>query len=214
MDIISIILTAFLTLFVFFGLPLPYIQIGKKVKKSYKWTIGLVGVLKEKLSVNDNVVEHFNCDIEEFENFVMSGYTPSFTSMYAEVRNKAKLSKMEEKHISDEIARVEGDYYDIKLIKKLNRKKIFRQTVRKFLNLVIDTSKMGKSIIAVIKEKNLDLHTLGDEFLNRYNFTAKEFNYYLRHFRSFLYRTHCYHNVEIEHFRLIDLLIPETIFSS
>lgn len=211
MDIWLWIIAIILVVFGLFSVPLPYIQIGKKVKKSYKWTRGFIGVLREKMFINDNVVEHFNYFIEEFQNFVRSDYKPSFTSLYAEIRNKAKLSKMEEKHIQDEIERRKAEYYELKLTRKLNRRKIFRQTVSKFAFLVIDTSKMARSIATTIKEKNLDLRTLEEKFVNQYRFTAKEFNNYLRYFRSFLDRTHCYHGVEIEHYKLLDLLIPEEL---
>lgn len=213
MDIIEIILGFVVLLGLLFGIPIPYIGIGKKMKKGYKWTIGIVGVLREKLFINDNVVEHFNFFVEEFENFVLSGYEPSFTKMYAETRDKAraKLSEMEYEHISNEIDKVERGYREIQAVKNLNRKRTFRQTVKKLNNLVVDVSKMAKSIIAVIKDQNLDLETLGANFSRNYNFETKEFNNYLRYFRSFLDRTHCYHDVEIEHYRLLDLLVPETI---
>jgi hypothetical protein len=118
---------------------------------------------------------------------------------------------MEEKHISDEIAKAERRYREIQATKRLNRKKVFKQTVRKFRDLVIDTANMGKNVVLLIKERNLDPQTIGADFSTRYNFAAKEFNIYVRHFRSFLDRTSCYHNLEIGHYQLLDLLLPEEL---
>jgi hypothetical protein len=67
---------------------------------------------------------------------------------------------------------------------------------------------MAKNINAMVKDRNIKLE---QEYVDRYKFSAREFNNFLRYFRSFLDKTHCYHGAEIEHNRLLDLLIPEEL---
>ena len=210
MDILFLILGFFVLYGALFGIPLPYIKIGKKIKKSSKWTMGLIGYLREKLFVNDNVIEHFTWLIEEFDNFVSISYTPSFTSMYSKLSSKAKLSKMEKTHISREIESLERRFQAVKNAEGVNRKKVFKEAVKDFKKLVVDTSKMARDVIELV-EKRTEGSKLPEEILNRYKFTASEFNLYIRRFRNFLDRTHCYHNIEIEHHRLRNLLLPEEL---
>ena len=216
MDIltIAILILGFLGFFALLGIPIPYGVIGKKTKKGLKLTKGVMDIVVEKFFVSNDVVEHFNYYIEEFENFTRSDSIHSFPSLYAEITSRAKLSDMERKHVSNETERVDKEYTEIESVEKLNKKKIFKETVKKFHNLVVRISKMAKSIEMVIKKETLDYGPAieaKEAFAKRYNFTAKEFNIYLRHFRSFLDRTYCYHNVEIKHNRLRNLLVPEEI---
>lgn len=60
-------------------------------------------IIYNKFFIKGNVVESFVYFIEEFEHFVVSGYTPSFSSLYRDLIGKSKFSKMEEKHIHKEI---------------------------------------------------------------------------------------------------------------
>jgi hypothetical protein len=115
---------------------------------------------------------------------------------------------MEEKSIGDENEKVQTIYFKIKNIQKLKRKKVFAQTVREFRELVVEISKMARNINITVKDRNIKLE---QEYVDRYKFSAREFNNFLRYFRSFLDKTHCYHGVEIEHYRLLDLLIPEEL---
>jgi hypothetical protein len=128
--------------------------------------------------------------------------------MYRELIGKSTFTKMEEKAIGDENEKVEAIYYKIENIQKLKRKKVFAQTVREFKNLVVEISKMAKNINSMVKDRNIKLE---QEYIDRYKFSAREFNNFLRYFRSFLDKTHCYHGVEIEHNRLLYLLIPEEL---
>jgi len=201
------IITTILILFGLFGVPYPYGKIGKKLKKGYTWSRGLLSIIYDRFYVKGNVLEPFVYFIEEFENFVSSGYTPSFPHMYSELIGKLKFSKMEEKHIHKEIERIEASYTKIKNVQKLRRKRIFKQTVKDFKKLVIETSKMARNIKTIIKEKEIK-HSLEQEYINRYRFSAGEFDNFLRYFRIFLDKTYCYHAVEIEQYRLMQLLIP------
>jgi hypothetical protein len=70
---------------------------------------------------------------------------------------------------------------------------------------------MARDIKVTIKDKNIDTVTLGEEYIDRYRFSAREFNNFLRYIRSFLDKTNCSHGVEIEHNRLLQLLIPEDL---
>lgn len=195
-------------LFGLFGMPSPYGKIGKKLKKGYSWSRGLLTIIYDKFYVKGNTLESFVYYIEEFKNFVDVGYTPSFPHMYSELIGKLKFSKMEEKHIHKEIERIEASYTKIKNVQKLRRKKIFKQTVKDFKKLVIEASKMARNIKTIIKEKEIK-RSLEQEYINRYRFSAREFDNFLRYFRSFLDKTYCYHAVEIEQYRLMHLLIPE-----
>ena len=71
---------------------------------------------------------------------------------------------------------------------------------------------MARNIKKIVKDEHIEPATLEDEYINRYKFSAREFNNFLRYFRSFLDKTHCYHGIEIEHHRLRQLLIPEELF--
>lgn len=193
------------------GVPLPYIGIGKKIKKGWKLTYGIISFAKEKIFVNDDTVEHFTWFIEEFENYVQSNSTLSFLYMYWEVRNKTKLSKLESEHISDETKNIQERYNRIRDAEKLNRKKNFRENVKEFQKLVKDLAKMVKRMLEIINEKKLRSSELSVDFLFYYNFSATQFNHYLASFRNFLDRTYCFHSIEIEPYRLMQLLIPEEI---
>ena len=57
----------FFLLLVLLGVPIPHISIGKKIKKGYKWTTGIVNFLRIKLFIDDNIVEVFNWHIEELK---------------------------------------------------------------------------------------------------------------------------------------------------
>jgi hypothetical protein len=70
---------------------------------------------------------------------------------------------------------------------------------------------MAQDIKSTIKDKNINPSTLGEEYVNRYKFSAREFNNFLRYFRSFLDKTYCYHGIEIEQYQLLQLLVPEDV---
>jgi hypothetical protein len=208
MDIWLLIITAIIILFGLFGVPSPYGKIGKKVKKGYAWSRGLATIVYNRFYVKGSLAESFFYFVEEFENFISSNYIYSFLCMYRELIGKSTFTKMEEKAIGDENEKVEAIYYKIENIQKLKRKKVFAQTVREFKNLVVEISKMAKNINSMVKDRNIKLE---QEYIDRYKFSAREFNNFLRYFRSFLDKTHCYHGVEIEHNRLLYLLIPEEL---
>lgn len=209
--IITTVLTILTILFAGLSLPYPSKKIGKKIKKGYSWTRGLYNIITDKFFIKGDVQESFVYFIEEFEYFVMSNYTPSFPHMYGELIGKSKFSKMEEKHIHKEIERVQASYFNIKNVQKLRRKRIFEQTIREFKELVTEISKMARNIKTIIKDKNILRSTINQEYVDRYKFSAREFNNFLRYFRSFLDKTYCYHEVEIKQYRLMQLLIPEEI---
>jgi len=213
MDIWLWLIIALFTLLAVLNVPFPSGKIGKKVKKGYTWSRGLYNIINNKLFTKGNVVESFVYFIEEFEYFTISNYAPSFPHMYRELIGKSKFSKMEEKHIDDEIERVQASYFKIKNIQKLKRKKVFKQTIREFRELVVDISKMARNIKEIIKDENLDPSTLAEEYIDRYKFSAREFNNFLRYLRSFLDKTYCYHGYEIEHHRLMQLLVSEELFA-
>ena len=211
MDIWLWVISTIIILIGLFGVPYPYGKIGKKVKKGYTWSRPILNAIWYKFYVKGDLVESFFYFVEEFENFIISNYTPSFPHMYRELIGKATFSKMEEKYIDDENEKVQSIYFKIKNIQKLKRKQVFAQTVREFKELVVKVSKMAQNIKSTIKDKNINPSTLGEEYVNRYKFSAREFNNFLRYFRSFLDKTNCSHGVEIEHNRLLDLLIPEEL---
>lgn len=205
-------LTILTILFAVLNVPYPSKKIGKKVKKAYTWTRGLYNVITDKIFIKGDVQESFVYFIEEFENFVEGGYTPSFTHMYRELIGKSKFSKMEEKHIHDENERVQASYLRIKNIQKLRAKKIFKQTIKEFKELVVEISKIARNIKTIVKDKKINSPTLAEEYIDRYKFSAREFNNFLRYFRSFLDKTYCYHGVEIEQYQLMQLLVSEELF--
>jgi hypothetical protein len=208
MDIWEWVVVTIVTIFGLLGLPYPYGNIGKKAKKGKTWARPILSMIYYKFYVKGDLVESFFYFVEEFENFIISNYTPSFPHMYQELVGKSTFTKMEEKSIGDENEKVQAIYFRIKNIQKLERKKVFAQTVREFKELVIEISKMAKNINAMVKDRNIKLE---QEYVDRYKFSAREFNNFLRYFRSFLDKTYCYHGVEIEHNRLLDLLIPEEL---
>ena len=211
LDLILIAVGFFLLYGTIFAFPLPYIKIGKKIKKTSKYTMGIVGYIREKLYVSDDVVERFTWFMEEFDNFVSISYNPSFTNLYNEVSSKVKLSRIEKKHISGEINNLERRFLEVKETDRLNRKATFREAIKNFKKLVVDTSKMVKDITKIVKERP-ETTKLPKDFFERYKFTASEFNLYIRRFRVFLDRTHCYHDTEIEHHSLLRiLLVPEEL---
>lgn len=211
MDIWLWIITTIVILLGLFELPYPYGKIGKKVKKGYTWSRGLATIVYGRFFIKANVVESFFRFVEEFENFIMSDNTLTFPHMYRELIGKATFSKMEEKHIDDENERVQAVYFRIRNVQKLERKKVFAQTVREFRELVEEISKMAHNIKSIMRDKSIDSSNLGEEYINRYKFSAKEFNNFLRYFRSFLDKTNCSHGIEIEQYRLMQLLVPEDI---
>lgn len=211
MDIVTIVISIMILIFMLVGVPLPYIGIGKKIKKGWKLTYGIISFAKERLFVNDEIVERFTWFLEEFENYVDPAYTPSFASMYMEVQDKAKLSKIESEHVSEEIRNVQDKYHNIQDTKNLCRKGIFRDSMKDFKKLVIDVTKMVRRMLEMINENKLLSSELRKDFLARYKFTATQFNDYLASFRRFLDRTYCFHSIEIKHNRLMRLLIPEEI---
>jgi hypothetical protein len=209
MDIWEWVVVTIVTIFTLIGLPYPFADIGKKVKKGKTWARPILSMIYYKFYVKGDLVESFFYFVEEFENFIMPNYTPSFPHMYRELVGKSTFTRMEEKSIDDENEKVQENYFKITRIQKLKRKKIFEQTVREFKNLVVEISKMARDINAMVKDRNMRLE---QEYVDRYRFSAREFNNFLRYFRSFLDKTYCYHGVEIEHNRLLDLLILEELF--
>jgi hypothetical protein len=208
MDIWLWTITTILILFGLFGMPSPYGKIGKKVKKSYTWSRGLLTIVYDKYFIKESILESFEYFTEEFENFLISNYTPSFPNMYREIVLKTNFSPMETRYVDDFLDKVQQNYLRIKNTQKIRRKGIFRQTVRELEKLVEDVSKMAKSIETTVKDKKIKLE---QEYVDRYRFSAKEFNNFLRYFRSFLDRTHCFHGVEIEHHKLLSLLVSEEL---
>lgn len=214
MGIIELILfgLGFFVLYgIFFGIPLSYIKIGKTIKKSSKYAMGIIGYLREKLFVNENVVERFTWFIEEFDNFILRGYSPSFTHMYSELSQKLR-SKREREHILREIETIEREYRKIRDAEGLNRKGTFQEIVKRLKVVIEHTSEMAKDVVKLVEERTSDSE-VSEELINNYRFTAREFNIFIRSFRNFLDRTHCYHNIEIKHYRLMNLLIPEEMLS-
>lgn len=211
MDIWGWIITTILILFGLFVVPYPYGKIGKKVKKGYTWSRGLSKIIYDTIFIKGSILESFVYFIEEFENFVIIAYTPSFPSMYKDLVGKTEFTEMEQKHINDENERVQASYFKIRNAQKLKRKGIFKQAMRDFKELVVDISKMARSIETIIKDKSIDPSTLKQGYIDRFKFSAREFNNFLRYFRSFLDKTYCYHEVEIEHNRLRQLLVPEEL---
>ena len=199
----------FFLLLVLLGVPIPYISIGKKIKKGYKWKTGIVNFLRIKLFVDDNIVEVFNWHIEEFENFIKSNSTLSFFGIFQEVQLDLELSETEKKYFSDKFMDIEKAFNTIEETKNLNRKGIFKETVTKFVRLVRETSKNVKEQVELIQKKQIKLHT---DVLKNYDFTASEYNDYLRHVRVFLDRNSCYHNAEIDYYKLmLTFFVPEEI---
>ncbi len=210
-NIILILMGIVILLLLLFNVPLGYVQIGKKVKKGTKLTYGIISFVKERLFVSDDVVERFNWFIEELDHYVNYSYTTSLTSMWREIRGKTKLTKMESKYLSDKVQNLSDRYLLIQQTGKLGRKKIFRETVKKFKELVVDVSRMARGISRAVDEKTFDPSRLKEDFQNRYGFGARQFNIYLVSFRRYLDRTFCFHNIEIEYHRLRQLLISEEI---
>lgn len=224
MDIWEWTLITIFALFGLFGLPYPYGKIGKKVKKGYTWSRGLATIVYDRLYVKSSIVENFFYFVEEFENFIMLNYIPSFPHMYHKLVGKSTFTSLEARYIDEQNEKVNAKYLEIKNVKKVERKGIFAQTVREFRDLVEDVSKMAQNIKSTMRDKNigqpsvaLDRSSLAQEntnwveYFNRYKFSASEFNNFLRYFRSFLDKTSCSHGVEIEQNRLMQLLVPEDL---
>jgi len=206
--LIELVLGVAILLFIILGVPLPYIQIGKKTKKGYKYTIGIVGFLKKKIFVDDDVVERFNWYIEEFENFISGGNVLSFASICNKVLPKIKLTETEKKYILEELIKMEESFYNIERRRKLNRRDVFKDTVKEFISLIRNTSKIIKEQIKLVQERKQT--KIEKELLELYSFSAKQYNDYLRHLRVFLDRTSCYHNIKITHYDLMHkYFVPE-----
>lgn len=157
------------------------------------------------------ILEITNTDFEGLENFILRGYSPSFTHMYSELGQKLK-SKREKEHIEREIQNIEREYRKIRDAEGLNRKETFQEMVKHFKRVIEHATEIAKDVVKLVEEKTSD-SKLSEELINNYKFTAREFNVFIRSFRNFLDRTHCYHNIEIEHYRLMNLLIPEEMLS-
>jgi hypothetical protein len=211
MDVGTGIIATVLILIVFFGLPIyPYGKIGKKIKKGYTWSSPIINLIYYRYYIKSSLAESFFYYVEEFENFVSIG-TLAFPNMYRELLEKTQFSQIEKKGIDKETEEMQTTYWRIQRVPKLKRKKVFKQTVKDFKEFVEDTSKMARMIREVINTKNISLSTLGPEFISNYEFSAKEFNNFLRYFRRFLDKTNCQHGVEIEQYRLMQLFIPERL---
>jgi hypothetical protein len=222
MDIWEWIIISIITLFTLFGLPYPYAKIGKKVKKGYTWSRGLATIVYDRFYTKPSIVENFFYFVEEFENFIMPNYTPSFPHMYRELVGKATFTNIEERYIDEQNEKVNKKYLEIKNVEKVERKRVFARTVREFKDLVIDVSKIAQTIKSTIRDQNLGQPSVVQtsfarestnwiEYARRYKFSANEFNNFLRYFRSFLDKTSCSHGVEIEQNRLMQLLVPEDL---
>jgi len=210
MDILEWVIVSLILLF---GLAMPYPSgsIGKKTKKGITWARPILSIIYYRFYVKGELAESFFDHVEEFQNFVDIGYTPAFPSMYRELLEKSQFSQIERKHIDKETGRIQETYLRIKRVQKLKRKNVFKQTVRDFKELIEDVSKMARNIGETIRTKFILLNTLGQTYVDNYRFSAREFNNFLRYFRRFLDKTYCSHGVEIEHFKLLDLLVPEEL---
>jgi hypothetical protein len=209
MDIWEWVIVTIVAIFGLLGLPYPYGNIGKKAKKGKTWARPILSAIYYRVYIKGSLAEHFFYFVEEFENLIISNYTPSFPHMYWELIGKSTFTEMEKESILTFINEVQASYLKIKNVQNLKRKKVFEQTVREFKELVVEISRMARNINKMVKDRSIKLE---QEYIDRYKFSAREFNNFLRYFRSFLDRTHCYHGVEIEHYRLLDLLIPEELF--